>query len=262
MVTETIGRDDGNVGHFSEVHPSGCAVKCVSSSEASPHLRSQGMPAENYSNEALADRIDVAREKLTMVDRFGKTVPLSQGELERRVGMSDPKTGKGKGYISRIRNGDRGTSLKREWLVALARELNVTLVWLMSGVGPMHPEPDAAPIGGLALARFIAVRLNYHPEAVDTISKRFETEPNADANAILMFMERESTHLRDRDAARAGHADNAKKVRVKLDAIASKESRADRKQLGALGALLTSGEKMKEPEKKPASKRKLKAVDD
>jgi len=167
--------------HSPQLQPHGCTVNRRVSSHADPP--ENAYVAEPWENTEVAKRIDVARAQ-TIDPATGKT--MTQGELERRVGMTKPGE-RGTGYIAKLRKGERGTSLKIEWIVKLARELNVRYEWLYAGVGPMRAPEGAAPGGGRDLGLFMAAQAGRPPEIIEQVRQELEGDEHAQMDPILVL---------------------------------------------------------------------------
>jgi hypothetical protein len=183
----------------------------------------------DWSPPAIAQRIDEARQRIFIRnERTGKVEVMSQGELERRVGMTKPGA-RGRGYIAKLRANDRGTSLKIEWIVKLALELKVEMPWLLAGIGPRERPADAPPAGGRELGLFIAAITGQPPNIIDAVRKELAGKEHENESPLFVanIVEHRAKVQRNTEASQAIHAKLGKERGEKIEREKRKAKRAE-----------------------------------
>lgn len=103
---------------------------------------------------------------------------ISGNALARKIGLD-------KGYISKLRSGDKPGELLYATAVKMARALDVDVEWLMEGVGPTPTREDQIDVlPRRALAVQIAREGGIHEQAIEAVMAR-PIAPEADRVSTL-----------------------------------------------------------------------------
>lgn len=179
-----------------------------------------------FDNQAFADRIAEALKAVPSQREQAKRkgLPMSQNEFEEAVGM-------GPGYIARIRKGERGQSLKREWMLKMEKILGVRSEWLYAGLGPMRAQPGELPSGGRALGLFLAARFGRPQSVIDTVAARFAGDEYAgiDPMIVLTAVDEQAKIERDLEAARVSHMRAGRERGEEIERVKRRAEKAQKK---------------------------------